>query len=246
MDDFSYCLELLNSDDEAAAQAALFAAAPPPPATADPQMDGAITAAAFNLAPPPPLPLSDNPSNTSPARLLDPLTPVDFVGVTPPLVAPQRLDRQALLADAFFASHQNPTYLSPASDPLDPNWEAIGSYLVGQVRPGPDVTRVYKCERCGLEFPNAQAFGGHMSSHSKARRGRSDSSAEVEGRALGVRSAGQGFKKAERSKRSKLSAKKKRMMAAEDEANGFAGAAEGVSEELIYLESIDVDEEFSG
>ncbi|KAJ8500240.1 hypothetical protein OPV22_010792 [Ensete ventricosum] len=62
------------------------------------------------------------------------------------------------------------SYLNPTGDPLDPNWEAIESYLAGHVRPGPDVARVYKCNICSLEFPSAQAYGGHMSSHSKTKR----------------------------------------------------------------------------
>lgn len=47
--------------------------------------------------------------------------------------------------------------------------KAIQSYLDGVVRPGPDV-QIYKCHKCYVEFPNAQAYGGHMSSHSKKRK----------------------------------------------------------------------------
>ncbi|RRT77384.1 hypothetical protein B296_00010082 [Ensete ventricosum] len=67
--------------------------------------------------------------------------------------------------------YHGPTYLNPTGDPLDPNWEAIESYLAGHVRRGLDVSRVYKCNICNSEFPCAQAFGGHMSSHSKNKRG---------------------------------------------------------------------------
>ncbi|ONK81847.1 uncharacterized protein A4U43_C01F33480 [Asparagus officinalis] len=31
-------------------------------------------------------------------------------------------------------------------------------------------SRVYRCATCRVEFPTAQAYGGHMSSHSKARK----------------------------------------------------------------------------
>nr|CAD1831314.1 unnamed protein product [Ananas comosus var. bracteatus] len=31
-------------------------------------------------------------------------------------------------------------------------------------------TQMYKCSVCLIEFPTAQAYGGHMSSHSKARK----------------------------------------------------------------------------
>lgn len=89
--------------------------------------------------------------------------PPDFVGWG--CRAPQ-LEHHTLQA----LSHPYLAYLNPTGDPLDPNWEAIESYLAGHVRPGPDVARVYKCNICNLEFPSAQAFGGHMSSHSKTKR----------------------------------------------------------------------------
>ncbi|ONK70168.1 uncharacterized protein A4U43_C05F30970 [Asparagus officinalis] len=53
---------------------------------------------------------------------------------------------------------------------LNHDKEAVLSFLSGQVRPGPDVNYIYRCNECSLEFPNAQAFGGHMSSHSKYKR----------------------------------------------------------------------------
>lgn len=78
-----------------------------------------------------------------------------------------KIDHQPLHAE----SYHNLAYLNPTGDPLDPNWEAIESYLAGHVRRGLDVSRVYKCNICNSEFPCAQAFGGHMSSHSKNKRG---------------------------------------------------------------------------
>ncbi|RWV90624.1 hypothetical protein GW17_00047151, partial [Ensete ventricosum] len=57
--------------------------------------------------------------------------PSDFVGWD--CRAPQ-LDHHTLQA----LSHPYLAYLNPTGDPLDPNWEAIESYLAGHVRPGPD------------------------------------------------------------------------------------------------------------
>lgn len=67
---------------------------------------------------------------------------------------------------------QDPTNYLCASgvNPLDPNWDAINAFLAGHVRPGPDVTHVYRCVVCNVEFANPQALGGHMSSHSKVRK----------------------------------------------------------------------------
>ncbi|ONK61655.1 uncharacterized protein A4U43_C08F32210 [Asparagus officinalis] len=48
--------------------------------------------------------------------------------------------------------------------------EAIASFLAGQVRPGPNAPRIYKCEICSLEFPSAQAIGGHMTSHCSRKK----------------------------------------------------------------------------
>lgn len=39
-----------------------------------------------------------------------------------------------------------------------------------QLRGGDPSSRVYRCSRCGVDFPNAQAYGGHMSSHSKVKK----------------------------------------------------------------------------
>ncbi|KAK8937085.1 hypothetical protein KSP39_PZI011804 [Platanthera zijinensis] len=50
------------------------------------------------------------------------------------------------------------------------DWEAVRYFLSSQVRPGGDVSRIYKCSVCRHEFPNAQAYGGHMSSHSKSNK----------------------------------------------------------------------------
>lgn len=77
------------------------------------------------------------------------------------------IDQQTL----FTFIGPNPTYLNPSGNPMGPNWEAINSFLLGRVRPGPDITRIYKCGICNIEFPNAQSFGGHMSSHSKHKKG---------------------------------------------------------------------------
>lgn len=48
--------------------------------------------------------------------------------------------------------------------------EAIASFLAGQVRPGPNAPRIYKCEICSVEFPSAQAIGGHMTSHCSRKK----------------------------------------------------------------------------
>ncbi|PKU77653.1 putative transcriptional regulator RABBIT EARS [Dendrobium catenatum] len=55
-------------------------------------------------------------------------------------------------------------------DLVNHDWEAVRYFLKCQVRCGGDVSRIYKCNFCGHEFPNAQAFGGHMSSHSKTKK----------------------------------------------------------------------------
>jgi C2H2-type zinc finger len=67
---------------------------------------------------------------------------------------------------------QEPTNFLDAGDGnmLDPNWEAISAFLAGHVRPGADVTQVFHCAVCNVEFANPQALGGHMSAHSKARK----------------------------------------------------------------------------
>ena len=71
----------------------------------------------------------------------------------------------------LFSFHgPNLEYQNPTGNPMDPNWEAISSYLLGRVRPGPDIARIYKCSVCGVEFPNAQAFGGHMSAHRRTKK----------------------------------------------------------------------------
>ncbi|KAG1334047.1 hypothetical protein COCNU_03G001660 [Cocos nucifera] len=71
----------------------------------------------------------------------------------------------------FFSFHgPNPTYLNPAWDYVDTNWEGINAYLLGKVRPSPDITHIYKCSICGIESPNAQAYGGHLSSHRKNKK----------------------------------------------------------------------------
>lgn len=87
----------------------------------------------------------------------------------------------AFYNDAF-PQNQNPTYYSgsfqqthvpeiwsitPVENPPEPNWEAINAYLKGQVRPGADVERVFRCNVCGAEFANAQALGGHKGMHRK-------------------------------------------------------------------------------
>lgn len=48
--------------------------------------------------------------------------------------------------------------------------EAVASFLAGQVRPSPHVPQIYKCRICFMEFPSAQAIGGHMTSHCNKRR----------------------------------------------------------------------------
>ena len=63
----------------------------------------------------------------------------------------------------------NSNFANAMGDLLNHDQEAVKSFLAGTVRPGPDVTQIYKCNECSLEFPNAQAYGGHMSSHSKIK-----------------------------------------------------------------------------
>lgn len=71
----------------------------------------------------------------------------------------------------FFSFHgSNLEHLNPTGNPMDPNWEAVNSYLLGKVRPAPDIARIYKCSICGTEFPSAQAFGGHMSAHRQTKK----------------------------------------------------------------------------
>lgn len=60
--------------------------------------------------------------------------------------------------------------VSILGDLANHDWEAMTYFLRCQVRCGGDVSRVYKCNFCSHEFPNAQAFGGHMSSHSKTKK----------------------------------------------------------------------------
>jgi hypothetical protein len=63
----------------------------------------------------------------------------------------------------------------------EPNWEAINAFLRGQVRPGADVKRLYKCCVCGAEYANAQALGGHMGMHRKSKNQRGEGTSSKTG-----------------------------------------------------------------
>lgn len=71
-----------------------------------------------------------------------------------------------------YIDQQQPSFSfdSPTWNHVDPNWEAINAYLSGKVRPSPKIAHIYKCSTCGVEFPNAQAYGGHLSSHRKDQK----------------------------------------------------------------------------
>ncbi|KAJ0974865.1 hypothetical protein J5N97_016830 [Dioscorea zingiberensis] len=84
--------------------------------------------------------------------------------ITSPLIVSNRSDPFASCARSQFQASLHGANQSKV------NWEGIQSYLAGIVRPGPDVPYIYKCDKCHIEFPNAQAYGGHMSSHSKAMK----------------------------------------------------------------------------
>lgn len=77
-------------------------------------------------------------------------------------------------------SNLHSNFVNAMNDLLSHDQEAVSYFLAGQVRPGQDVTQIYKCSECSMEFPNAQAFGGHMSSHSKGKK-RKNSTSTVEG-----------------------------------------------------------------
>ncbi|KAG0499142.1 hypothetical protein HPP92_003833 [Vanilla planifolia] len=74
------------------------------------------------------------------------------------------------LSPESLSQHVKKDSKSIFGDLVNHDWEAVRYFLSSQVRPGGDVSRVYRCDLCSHEFPNAQAYGGHMSSHSKNKR----------------------------------------------------------------------------
>ncbi|PKA67084.1 Zinc finger protein ZAT7 [Apostasia shenzhenica] len=99
----------------------------------------------------------------------------------PPSDSPAAADEPIIVRSSFqgfITMAISANNLSTIGDLVNHDWEAVRYFLRRQVRPGGDVCRVYKCDICGHEFPNAQAYGGHMSSHSKRKKnsGRDDNS----------------------------------------------------------------------
>lgn len=79
----------------------------------------------------------------------------------------------------FFGSSSN--FENTIQKIWDHDREGVMSFLAGRVRPGPDVSEIYKCKICSMEFPNANAYGGHKSSHSKTKRQKDVAEMEGEG-----------------------------------------------------------------
>ncbi|CAL9172222.1 unnamed protein product [Musa hybrid cultivar] len=87
--------------------------------------------------------------------------------------APTKFGTQS---STFVAQTSDMKYLDPnlghiddIGNPYNPTWsKSILNPLENLVK----VKRVYKCEPCRVWFQSAQAFGGHMSYHSKVRKGK--------------------------------------------------------------------------
>ncbi|ONK70174.1 uncharacterized protein A4U43_C05F31030 [Asparagus officinalis] len=60
-------------------------------------------------------------------------------------------------------------FMNTVGDIMSHDPESLACFLAGVVRPSPDVPHIYKCSLCFAEFPNPQAFGGHMKAHAKRK-----------------------------------------------------------------------------
>lgn len=60
-------------------------------------------------------------------------------------------------------------FMNTVGDIMSHDPEGVACFLAGVVRPSPDVPHIYKCSLCFVEFPNPQAFGGHMKGHAKRK-----------------------------------------------------------------------------
>lgn len=116
------------------------------------------------------IPINPRTSNMAPAIIPTPCIPIP-TSYTPTYY------------NASFTPNQNPAIWSSPTvvENLEPNWEAINAYLRGQVRPGADVERVFRCSVCGTEYANAQALGGHMGMHRKSKNHRGEETSSKTG-----------------------------------------------------------------
>lgn len=93
-------------------------------------------------------------------------------------------------------------FVATMDDILCHDPEGVACFLAGIVRPGPDCS-IYKCSTCSVEFPNAQAFGGHMKSHAKRKIDETG-----DGKAQGERLKGSASSKGKKTKASKKKSSK--------------------------------------
>ncbi|CAL9047494.1 unnamed protein product [Musa banksii] len=115
------------------------------------------------------------PSVEDPASL-SLLFPIPSPNLSTPTETQHNAPKFGTQSSTFVAQTSDMKYLDPnlghiddIGNPYNPTWsKSILNPLENLVK----VKRVYKCEPCRVWFQSAQAFGGHMSYHSKVRKGK--------------------------------------------------------------------------